>query len=76
VLDYKARNPDFPHETTGDQFFSEEQFEMYRALGFHMVTRFFEGSDRFPFEVDPDLGAADEAAVRRHIESLMPALAP
>jgi hypothetical protein len=24
VLDYKGRNPDFPHETTGDQFFGEE----------------------------------------------------
>jgi hypothetical protein len=39
VLDYKKRNPTFPHETTGDQFFSEEQFEVYRALGFHAVDR-------------------------------------
>lgn len=35
VLDYERRYPSFPHETTGDQFFSEEQFEAYRALGFH-----------------------------------------
>ncbi|MDR6874965.1 hypothetical protein J2Y55_006005 [Bosea sp. BE125] len=35
ILDYKSRYPDFPHETTGDQMFSEEQFECYRALGFH-----------------------------------------
>lgn len=35
ILDYKARYPDFPHQTTGDQMFSEEQFECYRALGFH-----------------------------------------
>jgi hypothetical protein len=43
VLDYKSRNPSFPHESTGDQFFSEEQFEAYRALGFHAVQSFFDG---------------------------------
>ena len=41
VLDYARRNPAFPHEGTGDQFFSEEQFEMYRALGFHMIAGLF-----------------------------------
>lgn len=30
---YQRYNPDFPHESTADQFFSEEQFEAYRALG-------------------------------------------
>lgn len=35
VLDYARRHPSFPHETTIDQFFSEEQFEAYRALGYH-----------------------------------------
>ena len=34
---YKSCNPSFPHETTGDQFFSEEQFEAYRSLGFHCL---------------------------------------
>ena len=37
VLNYKQRNPSFPHESTGDQFFTEEQFECYRALGFHAI---------------------------------------
>lgn len=37
IADYARRHPAFPHETTGDQFFSEEQFEAYRALGFHCV---------------------------------------
>ncbi len=37
LLDYKRRYPAFPHETTGDQFFSEEQLEVYRALGFHIM---------------------------------------
>jgi hypothetical protein len=45
VVDYKRRNESFPHETTGDQFFSEEQFEAYRALGFHAVQGFFSDRD-------------------------------
>lgn len=39
VLDYERRYPAFPHESTGDQFFSEEQMEAYRALGFHCMRR-------------------------------------
>lgn len=38
VLDYERRYPTFPHEATSDQFFSEEQMEAYRALGFHSVN--------------------------------------
>ena len=33
VHDYKRESPAFPHETTGDQIYSEAQFEAYRALG-------------------------------------------
>ena len=47
VLDYKRRNPTFPHETTLDQFFSEEQFEVYRALGFHAARQLFTGAEGF-----------------------------
>jgi len=47
ILDHKKRNFSFPHETTSDQFFTEEQFEAYRALGFHMVDDFFTGEDDF-----------------------------
>ncbi len=45
VIDYKRRYPEFPHETTADQLFSEEQFEVYRALGFHAVQRCLNGTD-------------------------------
>lgn len=48
VLDYERRHPSFPHESTGDQFFSEEQFEAYRALGFHAMTGAFTHSDGSP----------------------------
>ncbi|ESY65649.1 hypothetical protein X742_21860 [Mesorhizobium sp. LNHC232B00] len=37
VLDYERRYPLFPNEPTSDQFFSEEQMEAYRALGFHAM---------------------------------------
>ena len=33
VTDYRRTNPDFPHQSTGDQFFDEAQFEAYRMLG-------------------------------------------
>jgi hypothetical protein len=46
IVDYKRRFPRYPHESTADQLFSEEQFEVYRALGFHAVNALFSGSDR------------------------------
>ena len=39
VFDYATANAAFPHESTGDQFFSESQFESYRALGFEITGR-------------------------------------
>ena len=29
---YRLKNPDFPHQSTADQFFDEAQFEAYRCL--------------------------------------------
>jgi hypothetical protein len=34
IAQYKALNSSFPHQSTGDQFFDEVQFECYRALGY------------------------------------------
>jgi hypothetical protein len=45
VRDYARRYRTFPHEITLDQLFSEEQFEVYRALGFHMAHGFLSGDD-------------------------------
>jgi hypothetical protein len=69
VLDYRKRFPAFPHETTGDQFFSEEQFEAYRALGYHMVDGFFSGADKIAYSRDANWGFsdADIAALRRDL---------
>jgi hypothetical protein len=38
ILHYKALNKTFPHESTGDQWFSESQFESYRMLGTYAVA--------------------------------------
>ncbi|MBC6992330.1 patatin-like phospholipase family protein [Hymenobacter sp. BT491] len=37
VREYALADPAFPHQSTGDQFFSEPQFESYRRLGLHAV---------------------------------------
>jgi hypothetical protein len=52
LINYKKRHRQFPHETTGDQFFTEEQFEVYRALGYHVVEGFFSGTDYFSWQSD------------------------
>ncbi|APW59720.1 patatin-like phospholipase family protein [Paludisphaera borealis] len=41
VRNYAATHPDFPHQTTADQFFDEAQFESYRALGHHIASTVF-----------------------------------
>jgi len=39
IEEYRHANPDFPHQSTADQFFDEAQFEAYRALGFKVGQR-------------------------------------
>ena len=41
VFNYAKSSATFPHETTGDQFFSESQFESYRMLGSHTIEEIF-----------------------------------
>ena len=41
VVTYQGTHPDFPHQTTIDQFFDDNQFESYRALGLHLAEYTF-----------------------------------
>ena len=41
VFNYSKGSEAFPHESTGDQFFSESQFESYRMLGCHVVDEIY-----------------------------------
>ncbi len=71
VMSYKSAHPAFPHESTADQLFSEEQFEAYRALGEHIARRFGDGRD--PVAVFDDDRAALTAAIREVIPAVAPA---
>ncbi len=44
VLQYAKAHSEFPHEPTGDQWFSESQFESYRKLGQHVALAVFDGA--------------------------------
>lgn len=37
VAEYKSSNPLFPHQSTGDQFFDEDQFECTRTVGYNVA---------------------------------------
>jgi GNAT superfamily N-acetyltransferase len=59
ITQYRTRNKDFPHESTGDQFYDEAQWESYRRLGEHSARsalRFVErrGANRSPDSVFND----------------------
>jgi hypothetical protein len=41
VAQYRSEHPEFPHQTTADQFFDEPQFESYRRLGLHIGDTLF-----------------------------------
>lgn len=41
LLEYRSRHPDFPQQSTADQFFDEAQWESYRKLGECIGTRLF-----------------------------------
>lgn len=45
IREYRHRDPAFPHQSTGDQFFDEDQFEAYRALGQHIAEGALRESD-------------------------------
>ena len=38
---YRLDEPEFPHHSTTNQFFTEVQFEAYRALGEHIGDKLF-----------------------------------
>ena len=44
IYHYAMTHETFPHETTGDQWFSESQFESYRKLGSHIIDTIYKGT--------------------------------
>jgi hypothetical protein len=66
LLGYKGANPDFPDQSTTDQFFDEEQFEAYRELGYFIAEKAAPAIatllDRLPRQQRPERQAYTEAA--------------
>ena len=57
IKQYKAKHNVFPHESTGDQWYSESQFESYRKLGQHVANQVLQqaqgnASSGQPFELE------------------------
>ena len=50
ILNYKQASPDFPQQSTTDQFYDEAQWESYRSLGYWIAERIF--SERTPASAD------------------------
>jgi hypothetical protein len=50
VYSYSKASQSFPHESTSDQWFSESQFESYRALGRHTVAQILGDSQLQEFQ--------------------------
>jgi hypothetical protein len=64
VLEYASSHPEFPHESTADQWFDESQFESYRRLGYHIATTTFEPALRLLAGTGVNLENVFEAAER------------
>ena len=45
IASYAELNPEFPQQSTANQFFDEAQWESYRRLGFEMGRRLFASRD-------------------------------
>lgn len=61
VRAYRALHPAFPHESTADQFFSETQFEAYRALGYQIGDEAVTDPDGW---ASPSTGRTPDPAAR------------
>ena len=61
ILGYAGQSQAFPNESTGDQFFTESQFESYRALGEHIVDEIQTGAAGSPARTLDELRKIVEA---------------
>src|SRR5262249_51060409 len=73
VQQYHAAHPRFPHETTADQFFAEDQFDSYRQLGHHITEMTFRNVEHEPTVVAMasrlrSLWTPDSSANKRFVE--------
>jgi hypothetical protein len=65
VYSYARQSKAFPHEPTSDQWFSESQFESYRALGMHAMSQITASMPAAPSATLMDLEKAASSMVDR-----------
>ncbi len=68
LMAYKLRHDVFPHDMTGNQWFTETQFESYRRLGHHVAMTAIQpalspSETRVPSGLDPAQSAAQMEAL-------------
>jgi hypothetical protein len=61
---YRANHPDFPHQSTLDQFFDQEQFEAYRQLGVHVAEGLFSPALMTRTEASDAVDPTDQVSIR------------
>lgn len=62
IRSYASSSPEFPHESTTDQWFSESQLESYRALGASIAEYICSGGARIKPGTRPDSMSLDALA--------------
>jgi hypothetical protein len=65
IASYAAFNKEFPHQSTLDQFFDDDQFEAYRALGDHVTSTVL--ADFLQWFGAKEEGGTDQAAPATHV---------
>ncbi|MCA9661008.1 MAG: patatin-like phospholipase family protein, partial [Myxococcales bacterium] len=72
VAYYREQHPGFPHESTADQWFSDDQFDAYRCLGEEVVDGLFQ---RLGYAHPADLDLRPDT-LSEHLADLAVVLAP
>ncbi len=75
VTAYARANPTFPHQSTIDQFFEEQQWESYRRLGYEMGAKMFGmrfgmKEDMLPAVMKSKKPTANQTRVRKGVKSV------
>jgi hypothetical protein len=71
IKEYRHCNPAFPHQSTADQFFDENQFECYRALGQHIGEK---ACEELSMAYSSDLSSFDNFAEAMKVRAMVAAV--
>jgi Patatin-like phospholipase len=76
-ISYQRLHPDFPNQSTFNQWFDEPQLEAYRALGYHMIAALIDATgDPLPLtlsELFDRLAQLDPISLEQQLREIPPA---